>query len=141
MKTNRGISLIELVIVMIIMILIISFAVYSGIDSISKAEATELYEEMNSMVSAVNGVMVRKELGEYDDAWLANYYNEDLQNGWYLIKADSSKSQNLGVDSLKRNYLVNFETGEVILETPVVVLETEVQTYDSIRQLVESDKI
>ncbi len=141
MKTNRGISLIELVIVMIIMILIISFAVYSGIDSISKAEATELYEEMNSMVSAVNGVMVRKELGEYDDTWLANYYNEDLQNGWYLIKADSNKSQNLGVDSLKRNYLVNFETGEVILETPVVVLETEVQTYDSIRRLVESDKI
>lgn len=141
MKENRGISLIELVIVMIIMILIISFAVYSGIDSINKSEATELYEEMNSMVSAVNGIMIKKELGEYDDAWLADYYDEDLLNGWYLIKESSGTSEKLGVETLKRNYLVNFETGEVILETPVVVLETEVQTYESIRRLVESDKI
>lgn len=141
MKENRGISLIELVIVMIIMILIISFAVYSGIDSIGKAEATELYEEMNSMVSAVNGVMTRKEIGDYDDAWLADYYDEDLLNGWYLIQKNSGTSEKLGVEALKRNYLVNFETGEVILETSVVVLETEVQTYESIRHLVESDKI
>lgn len=141
MKTNRGISLIELVIVMIIMILIISFAVYSGIDSIGKAEATELYEEMNSMVSAVNGVMTRKEIADYDDSWIESYYDVDLGNGWYLIKGGSNKAENLGIDILKRNYLINFETGEVMLETPVEVLETEVQTYDSIRRLVESDKI
>lgn len=141
MKENRGISLIELVIVMIIMILIISFAVYSGIDSIGKAEATELYEEMNSMVSAVNGVMIKKELGEYDDAWLESYYDVDLGNGWYLLKGGSSKAENLGIDILKRNYLVNFESGEIMLENPATVLDTKVQTYESIRRLVESDKI
>lgn len=141
MKENRGISLIELVIVMIIMILIISFAVYSGIDSIGKAEATELYEEMNSMVSAVNGVMIKKELGEYDDAWLESYYDVDIGNGWYLLKSGSSKAENLGIDILKRNYLVNFESGEIMLENPATVLDTKVQTYESVRRLVESDKI
>lgn len=141
MKENRGISLIELVIVMIIMILIISFAVYSGIDSIGKAEATELYEEMNSMVSAVNGVMIKKELGEYDDAWLESYYDVDIGNGWYLLKGGSSKAENLGIDILKRNYLVNFESGEIMLENPATVLDTKVQTYESVRRLVESDKI
>lgn len=141
MNSKRGISMIELVIVMIIMIMIISFAVYSGIDSVGKAEATELYEEMNSMLSAVNGVASQKLLGDYDDEWLENYYDVDLGNGWYLVKSSGNKAEKLGMETIRRNYLINFETGEIMLETPVKVLDTDVQTYDSVRNLVESDKI
>lgn len=141
MNSKRGISMIELVIVMIIMILIISFAVYSGIDSVGKAEATELYQEMNSMLSAVNGVASQKILGDYDDEWLKNYYDVDLGNGWYLVESSGDKAENLGMETIRRNYLINFETGEIMLETPVKVLDTNVQTYDSVRNLVESDKI
>ena len=87
MKSNKGISLVELVIVMIIMILLVSFTVFKGIDSINKSEATELYEEMTALKTAVSGIMTQKFVGEYDDEWLKSYYNEDVGNGWYEIKS------------------------------------------------------
>ena len=148
MRNNRGVSVVELVIVLIIMILLVSFAVYSGSDSIGKAEATELYEEINSMHVAVNGIMMQKIMGDYDDEWLSNYYNKDLSNGWYEIIATNELesgevdlSDKYEMDYIRRTYWINFETGEVMLSKPIEVLGVEVRSYQSIRNLVESDKI
>lgn len=148
MRNNKGVSIVELVIVLIIMILLISFAVYSGSGSIEKAEATELYEEINTMHVAVNGIMTQKLLGDYDDAWLSNYYNEDLGNGWVVVKAtnelnasETDLSDKYEMEYIRRTYLINFETGEVMLSRAIEILGTEVRTYNSIRNLVESDKI
>ena len=137
MKSNKGISLVELVIVMIIMILLVSFTVFKGIDSINKSEATELYEEMTALKTAVSGIMTQKFVGEYDDEWLKSYYNEDVGNGWYEIKstkeagASGDLAAKYGVDTIRRSYLINFETGEITLSKPV----------DSVRALVESNRI
>ena len=148
MRNNKGVSVVELVIVLIIMILLISFAVYSGSGSIEKAEATELYEEINSMHVAVNGIMMQKIMGDYDDAWLSNYYNKDLSNGWYeviatneLTAGEVDLSDKYEMDYIRRTYWINFETGEVMLAKPIEVLGVEVRSYQSIRNLVESDKI
>lgn len=153
MKKNHGITIIELVIVMIIMIILVSLAVYSGIDSVEKAKATELYEEMNSMKNALGGIVTQKLMGEYDDEWLKGYYHDEIGEGWYKVystsslKSDALKdmyedlSEKYGLDVIKRNYLVNFEEQDVILETPVEVLGSSVKSYESVRALVESDKI
>lgn len=147
MKNNKGISLVELVIVMIIMILLVSFTVFKGIDSISKAEATELYEEMTALKTAVNGIMTQKHIGEYDDEWLKDYYNADVGNGWYEIKStkEAGTSDDLAakyeVDIIRRSYLVNFETGEVTLSKPVEIMGTSLRSYESVRALVESNRI
>ena len=147
MKSNKGISLVELVIVMTIMILLVSFTVFKGIDSINKSEATELYEEMTAIKNAVGGIMTQKIVGEYDDEWLKSYYNEDVGNGWYEIKstkeagASGDLAEKYEVDTIRRNYLVNFETGEVTLSKSIEILGTSVRTYESIRALVESNKI
>ena len=147
MKSNKGISLVELVIVMTIMILLVSFTVFKGIDSINKSEATELYEEMTAIKNAVGGIMTQKIVGEYDDEWLKSYYNEDVGNGWYEIKstkeagASGDLAEKYEVDTIRRNYLVNFETGEVTLSKSIEILGTSVRTYESVRALVESNKI
>lgn len=148
MNNNHGITIVELVIVMIIMILLVSFAVYSGIDSVGKAEATELYAEMNSLKNAVGGVMTQKFLLSGDDEWLKSYYDESVGNGWYLIYGigdpgyeSSSVRKKLEMDSIKRNYMVSYESGEVMLSVPAEVLGVSVRTYDSVRALVESEKI
>ena len=148
MKKNHGITIVELVLVMVIMILLVSFAVYSGIDSIKKAQATEIYEEMNSMKNALGGIMTQKMIEEQDDTWLANYYHEVTGNGWYTVKATSEisgsevdLSSKYGVDTIKRTYLVNFEEGDISLASPVEVLGSSVRSYESVRALVESDKI
>lgn len=147
MKSKNGISLVELVIVMIIMILLVSFTVFKGIDSINKSEATELYEEMTALKTAVSGIMTQKFVGEYDDEWLKSYYNEDIGNGWYEIKStkEAGASGDLAakyeVDTIRRNYLINFETGEITLSKPIELMGTSVRTYDSVRALVESNRI
>ena len=126
------------------------FIVGSG--SIEKAEATELYEEMHTMRNAVNGIMTQKLLGDYDDDWLANYYNEAVEgnNGWYIVRATDEIDDNPGevdlsdkyeLEYIRRTYMVNFETGEVMLSNPIKILGTSIRTYESIRDLVESDKI
>lgn len=148
MKWNHGITIVELVLVMIIMILLVSFAVYSGIDSVGKAEATELYEEMTSMKNALVGIVTQKEILDEDDAWLSSYYNEDMGNGWYIVRASNELesgevdlSSKYEVDLIKRSYMVNFDDGDISLLTPVEVLGSSVRSYESVRALVESDKI
>ena len=130
---------------MIIMILLVCFAVFSGFDSIEKAKATELYEEMNSMKNAVSGIMTQKILEYKDDVWLSNYYNYDMGNGWYQVwksgSGENDLSQKYELDSIKRTYMVNFETGDIALLESVEILGTSVRTYESARALVESDKI
>lgn len=147
MKNNKGISLVELVIVMVIMVLLVSFTVFKGIDSISKSEATELYEEMTALKTALSGIMTKKFIGEYDDEWLKDYYNEDVGNGWYEIKSTKEAGVNgdlatkYEVDSIRRSYLVNFETGEITLSKPVEIMGTSLRSYESVRALVESNRI
>ena len=148
MKKNHGITIVELVLVMIIMILLVAFAVYSGIDSIGKAEATELYEEMNSMKNALGGIVTQKIMGDYEDEWLEGYYNKDMGNGWYIVRASNELengevdlSDKYEVDTIKRSYLVNFDEQDVSLLNPIEVLGTSVRSYESVRALVESDKI
>ena len=148
MSRNHGISLIELVIVMIIMILLVTFAVFSGMDSVEKAEATELYEEMHNMKNAVNGVVAQKILLDEDDEWLKSYYDASMGNGWYIIYGmenpgyeTSTVRENLNLEMIKRDYMVSYESGEVMLSVPVEVLGTSVRSYESARALVDSGKI
>ena len=140
--------MIELVIVMIIMIIIASFAIYNGTDSTEKAEATQIYTEISNVMKAVNGVIVQKELENGDDTWLQKYYDKEIGNGWYEIygmndpgyKASNVRKK-LNLDEIKRNYMVNYETGEVMLSESTEVLNSSVRTYDSIRNLVQSSKM
>ena len=149
MENNRGISIIELIVVMIIMIMLVAFSVYSGINYVQKSEATNLYEEMHSMKIAIGNINMEKSMGDHDDTWLiANYTNEDVGNGWYKVIAteelavgEKDLSNNYGLDTIRRTYLVNFKEEDLILENPVEVLGTSIRTYDSIRTLVESNKI
>lgn len=149
MRENHGVSLIELAIVMIIMIMIAAFAFFSGTNSIEKADATELYAEMTSLKNAVAGVMVQRELEEHEEEWITSYYDATTaEEDWYWIfgmnnpgYASSQVRKKLNMDSIKRDYLVNYETGDVKLKEPMEVLGSTVETYESVRSLVESDKI
>ncbi len=151
MKTNHGITIIELVIVMIIMLLIASFAVYSGINSIQKAEVTELYSEMNSIKTAISSIKGKSimENQENNEEWFKDYYDESMGSGdWYIIYGaddegyETSKvRENLGLESIKRRYLINFKDEDVMLASPVEVLGSSVRTYDAVRNLVNSDKL
>ena len=148
MKSNHGVSMIELVIVMIIMVLLVFFAVFNGSESVEKAEATEIYSEMSNIQKAVNGAIIQKELERSGDDWIEGFYDEVSGDGWYIIYGqktagyeNSKVRKKLDMDVIKRDYLVNYETGEIMLKDYVKVLGSSVRSYDSVRALVESDKI
>lgn len=150
MKKNQGISLIELVIVIIILILIAGFAVFNGRNTIEKADATELFAEMTNMKKAVSSVIIKKDLESGDDNWLKDYYDEvvNKDKSLYLIYGmdnnkykSSNVRKNIDMDVIKRSYIVNYETGEVTFSEAIEVLGNSVRTYDSLRAIIESEKL
>lgn len=64
MKKQKGVTMIELVIVLIIILLIATFSVFTGKEATNQAIATEVYTEINSMKSATNSIIIKKELNE-----------------------------------------------------------------------------
>lgn len=148
MKKNRGFSLVELAIVVAIMIALITFATFTGTDIVAKAEINELYQEMNSLKIAVNNVIAKK---TFDDTVnYSNYYNADSGiNGWYIVSEGTAKTNNainnLGLLSLKRSYLINFEGDEfgeqVKLRVPISHSQTLLETYSEVREYVSNNNI
>ena len=130
------------------MILIVTFTVFNGSESVDKAQVTEIYLEMTNMMKAVDGVILQMQFESGDESWLSKFYDEDMGNGWYLIKGmntegyeSSNVRNNLNMDTIKRDYLVNYDNGEVMLSKPVNVVGGTARSYKAIRALVESDKL
>lgn len=144
--------MIELVIVIILLVMIVGFSIFSGRKSVEKAEAMEIYVEMNNIIKAVNGAMTQRELEGGDDNWIIeNGYCEEGdtgENGWFAIYGldnpkyeQSTLRKKLNMDVIRRDYKVNYDTGEVILNKAVELYGSSIRTYESLKALVESDKI
>ena len=95
------------------------------------------------------------ELENFEDYTSGEHYNTELTDSldnvikdWYVIygindsRYNEKIMKNLGVDELKRNYAVNFNTSEVkFLDGPVKIYEYEVNSYDEMKTLMESGVI
>ena len=62
MKSQLGVTMIELVIVLIITLVIATVAISSGKDTLTEADVTEVYVEMSTMQKTVNSVMLQREM-------------------------------------------------------------------------------
>lgn len=158
MMKNKGVSMIELVIVIILLIMIAVFAIFSTKTTNLKAEATALYEEMLSLKKGIMLVYQNYSIGIIDTYEVeGEYYNttfidEDSEK-WYVIcgvGAEGATEQeryspqvmkNLGIEELKRTYLVKFDTAEIKLEEPVRIGEYKIETYEDIETITESGAI
>lgn len=164
MKSEWGVSLVELVVVIIIIVLIATFAVLNGRDTLDKTDALEVYAEMNAVKESVNSVMAKQnmeddfalEAGKYYDREFcpvpeytaSEVYGTNVLNhrtDWYIIlgkdEADYDSSEvrtYLGLDAVNHTYIVNYTTGEVELYAPTTILNTTVRTYDEVRALVSN---
>lgn len=158
MKKNLGVTLIELVIVIVIIMIIAAFALSSGRETLNEANATAVYAEMNSVLSAVNGVVAKQNMDEdfevekgkqYDKEFVAlsgvTYSDDILSNTdkWFIIYGadageiykESEVKENLGLEALDLSYIVNFEDVKVELYKPVTILNNTVRTYEEVRSL------
>ena len=127
MKNQTGVSVLEVVISIIILIMIAFFAIYSSQNSIAKAEATELYSEMKSVQTAVEAIRLEAITNSDFSLKINQHYDRKIENGndeepTYIIYGnldtthDSGKAaEYIGIENLKRDYIVSYETGKVSL--------------------------
>lgn len=149
MKNNKGITIVEMVVVVLILILLAIISVWSSKRTNVQAEATMIYSELNAMHKGV--LKIRSEYNnEIIDAYTSGeHYNTQIVDSdndvWYVIYGMGNDNysekimNNLGIDEIKRDYKVNYDTAEVeFLNGPVKVDEYEINSYEDIKTLMES---
>ena len=167
MKSQLGVTMIELVIVLIITLVIATVAINSGKNTLTEADVTEVYVEMSTMQKTVNSVMLQREMNPNLEIEKGKYYDEEFDVGrdtsvtygdnvlteadkWHIIYGvaadkESEKAiydtsvvrETLGLDAINHTYIVNYETGEVELLRPLEIDSTLVRTYHEVRSVAE----
>ena len=138
MKKSQGISLMSLVITIVIIIILVGISVYNGISkNLSETGSTMDYNEIFEVSNAVNersllnrlnsnayrlvgqtGVFdVEMEIESGDETIRVQKEYSSLE-GWY--KVTSSDLDDLNLEKVRRDYLVNYSTGEVISFEPII---------------------
>lgn len=152
---NKGITIVEMVVVVIILILLAIIALWSSRKTSVEAEAALIFSELKAVHTGIIKIKQEYDLENFNDYIAGEHYNAKLTDSsdnivedWYVIYGidDSRYSEkvmeNLGVDELKRNYAVNFNTAEVeFLDGPIKIYEYEVDSYDDMKTLMESGVI
>ncbi len=160
MKRNSGVSMIELVVVVIIIMMIAAFAISSGSETLNEADVTDVYVEISAIKDVANSIILTKDMDDsfvlqqgkhYDIPFVAASgvtYGTNVTShteDWYIILGIEKEGYNTsvvkdtyGLESVKRSYIINFETGEVELYEPLTIENTSVRTYDEIRRVAEN---
>lgn len=167
MKSQLGVTMIELVIVLIITMVIATVAISSGKKTLTEADVTEVYVEMSTIQKTINTVMMQMEMNTNLRLEQGKHYDIDFDTGrdtsvqygdnvlgaaeeWciiYGVTADreeekaiydiSKVRETLGLDSINHSYIVNYNTGEVELLRPLVIDSKQVRTYEQVRTVAE----
>lgn len=152
---NKGVTIVEMVIVVLILIILAIIAIWSSRKPSLQAEASVIYSELKGVYTGVLKIRQEYELRNFEDYTEGQHYNAKLTDGsdnvvedWYVIygmddmRYNEEIIKNIGVDELKRNYKVNFETAEVeFLDGFIKVGEYEINSYEDIKTLMESGVI
>lgn len=154
MKKKEGISLISLVITIVIIIILASISIYNGLrENLDETGNTMDYNEIFEVSDAIaqralfnrlnsETYKLVGESGEFKTIVEQNSGDERVEvnktystiDGWYLIDADSSKALNL--EKVRRKYLVNYETGEVVSLVPIYYEGIKYYTSDELRDAI-----
>ena len=148
---NKGFTIVEMVIVVIILILLAVIAIRSSKRTSLQAEVASIQSEMNAVHTGVLKIQSEYNNGIIDAYTSGEHYNaimtEDGET-WYVIygmnHAGYSRDliDNYGINELKKNYKVDFDTAKVeFLDGPVRIDEYEINSYEDLKILLESGVI
>lgn len=144
MKENKGISLITLVITIVMMIILAGITVYYGVQqNIDTAYETDRYTEMKNVSEAVQQRSLTNRIDpnryKYVGTELSNSSSKVVNNitygdGWYLLTPEESTK--LSLESIEKEYLINYMTGEVVSIEPIIYDENEYYSYNDLKNVV-----
>lgn len=148
MKNNKGISMITLVITIVILIIIAGITIYyGGIQNIDEATNVDAYTEALNISDAVvsRGFFNRTNSAKYPfegtplTAETAMEVNGKLYGeGWYLLTPEDAAK--LGLENVKKEYIINYLTGEVVSITPIYIGDDIFFALDELKKAVGEDE-
>ena len=159
MKNSRGISLISLVITIVVLIILVGISIYNGIEKnldesgntmdyneifeVSDAIAQRaLFNRLNSETYKLIGesgeftVVVEQKSGD-ERVEVTKIYSS--ANGWLKITPENSKDLNL--EKVRREYLVNYETNEVVSMVPIYYENNKYFLVEELRNAIAGGNI
>lgn len=133
--------MVEVVIAIIVLLIIAFFAIYNSQNSVPQAKLTEVYSEMKSVQAAVEFVNMNMVTNENFTLEIGKHYDQ-LSDGNYIIygvlKHGSIQSaERLGINNLKRDYIVNYEDCTFELLEAVDINGTEVKTLSEVESMID----
>lgn len=160
MKKSQGISLISLVITIVVLIILVGISIYNGLqENLDEAGNTMNYNEIfevseavaqralfNRLNSETYELVGKRESEEPDGVFRVTIEqmsgDEEVEitkeyksgDGWFLI--DETNSSDLNLEKVRREYLVNYETGEVVSLVPIYYEGVKYYTADELRDAI-----
>ena len=141
MKNNKGISLVTLIFTIIIIIIIASIVIYTGFSkNINKATFTKIYTEMQEITTAVQERQAANRINSSSYPYAGTKLTDETGvtingikygEGYYMVTAEEVAS-GLGVENVTRDYIVNYDTAEVISKEPIYMDEKEMYTIEDL---------
>ena len=141
MKNNKGISLITLIFTIIVIIIIASIVIYTGYQkNVNKATFTKIYNEMQEITTAVQERHAAHRINsssypyigtELTDSTAITINGVKYGNGYYVV-SPKQLSDELGVTNVNREYIVNYNTGEVVSKDPIYMDDKELYTIEDL---------
>lgn len=147
MKKSEGISLISLIVTIVVIIILAGIAVYNGLtENIDKTASTMDYNEIFEVSEAVAqralfnrlneaSYLLIGDSGEFKVKMEQKSGDGDKEevievekvfkssDGWFLV--DTEDAEKLNLEKVRRKYIVNYETSEVISLVPIIYEDTK----------------
>lgn len=148
-RRNQGISLIALIITIIVIILIAAISIFSGFEkNIDEAQFSKIYNEFVEVENAVSQRGYEHKLDSSVYEYVGTEYTDEAPitinyltygKGYFLVTKD--EFQKLGIDGVVRDYVVNYEKGEVVLKEPYYLSEKEVYTKEDMLDIYTDNSV
>lgn len=146
MKNQNGISLVTLIVTIIVIIILAAIVIGGSFNTtLDEATFTRTVSEMKEVYDAV----VQRSLEHKLDNTLYAYVGTPLSNdepevingitygdGYYFIKEQTDKEA-LNLERVKGNYIVNYDTGEVVSSTKIKYEDGDYYTLTEIAAAVQ----
>ena len=147
MKNQNGVSLFEVIIAIIILLIIAFFALFNSRNSVGQALATDVYSEMKSVEAVVDFIGTNMVMDEDFALERGKHYDEKLETDTYIIygiingNVFDTAASNLGLENLKRDYIVNYKERKFELKDAVNIQGTSVKTLADVNDLINSGNL
>ena len=149
-SSNRGISLLSLIITIIVIIILAAVAIVSNYDkNVREANFSKMYNELFEVEAAIaqrgyehkldNAIYPYEYKEQYSSAKTTIVNNITYGDGYFLVTPEELET--LGVASAAREYVVNYSTGEVILKEPYFWDNKKIHTKEDLLEAYTNNSV